>query len=677
MNKLYVKLAATNIKNNKQFYLPYLLTGVLSVAMFYLMMAMKENPGLESLGGGADDIRMILAMGVFVVGVFVCIFLFYTNSFIMKRRKKELGVYNILGMEKKHIAKVMFLETLFTMIVAIGGGLGFGIAFNKLLTMTLYRLTDVELNVPFYISGAGCRFTVELFVLIYGAAFLYNIMQVKLANPIELLHGSNTGEREPKTKVLMTIIGLVSLGAGYYMAVNTPNALAAISNFFVAVMLVILGTYCLFTAGSIALLKLLRKNKKFYYQTKHFTTVSGMIYRMKQNAVGLANICILSTMVLVTVSTTVCMYIGVEDGIKTRYPAEISISADYTSLPQQAEEIEEMATASLKESGRTITNQVSYLNVYFTGIRNGNEITVSGTDSSDVMDMTNLVVVYLTTKENYEAQTGVQVVDLNADEIAVASMSSFKNETVVFVGDEYAVKESRSAAEDFDEESVAIDVFYFIVSDQAALEETIALLQDNLTNSGTSLQICYDWLIDIDGTGTEKQEAAAAMVQRISDWENGSAEKEDGFLSTYIETRESARGTFYRLYGALFFLGLFLGTLFLMVTVLIIFYKQISEGYEDKERFAIMEKVGMSNEEVKRAIRSQVLMVFFLPLVVAIVHVCVAFPMIRLLLEALNLTNMPLFMGCVAGTALVFAIIYLIVFFLTSRSYYKIVGNQV
>ena len=677
MNKLYVKLAATNIKNNKQFYLPYLLTGILSVAMFYLMMAMKENPGLDSLGSGTTDIRMILAMGVFVIGVFVSIFLFYTNSFIIKRRKKELGVYNILGMEKKHIAKVMFIETIFTMIVAIAGGLGFGIAFNKLLTMILYRLTAVDLNVPFYISGIGCRFTIELFVLIYGAAFLYNIMQVKLANPIQLLHSSNTGEREPKTKVLMSIIGVVSLGAGYYLALDTPNAFAAISNFFNAVLLVIIGTYCLFTAGSIALLKLLRKNKKFYYQTKHFTTVSGMIYRMKQNAVGLANICILSTMVLITVSTTVCMYIGVEDGINTRYPAEINISADYSSLPEQADVIEEIATTSLKESGRVITNEISYMNAYFAAVRNDNEITLRGMDADNGMDLSAVTAVYLTTKENYEAESGVQIGELSAGEIAVATTSSIKEDTVNFMGEEYAIKEKRSIDEDFNSEIVGMDVFYFIVADRAALEETIALIQDDLEAAGWMLRISHNWGIDIDGTSEQVEEATNTMIGRITDWENGSAEKEEGYLSTYIESRQANRMTFYRLYGALFFLGLFLGALFLMVTVLIIFYKQISEGYEDKERYAIMEKVGMSNQEVKRAIRSQVLMVFFLPLAMAIVHVCMAFPMIRMLLEALNLTNVPLFMACVAGTALVFGIIYLIVFFLTSRSYYKIVGNQV
>lgn len=679
MNKLYVKLAVTNMKNNKQFYLPYLLTGILSVAMFYLMMAMQDNPGLDTLGGGASDMRTILAMGVVIVGVFVSIFLFYTNSFIMKRRKKELGIYNILGMEKKHIAKVLFLETLFTAGIATGGGLVFGIVFNKFLSMILYRLAAVELNVPFCISGSGCLNAIKLFAVIYGVAFCYNMMQIKLANPIELLHSSNTGEREPKTKIVLTLIGVVTLGIGYYMALTTSNALAAINNFFIAVLLVIIGTYCLFTAGSIAILKLLRKNKKFYYQTKHFTTVSGMIYRMKQNAVGLSNICILSTMVLITVSTTVCMYAGVEDSMRVTYPAEINIQAVYTDLPQQQDEIGEMAKESLKQSGRIITNEKAYANIYFSALRRGNEIVIEDDTSESEMDLSKMALIYLATKEDYEVQTGKKLDEMRTGEVVIASIRAFDDSTIILGGKEYGVTEARSVSEDFDVENLAVveDICYVIVPDRAALEDLIASVRVEQEKAGMMSLVTYNWEIDIDGNAGEIQEAENALVQRIEGWKDGSNAKEEAFVQTYIETRQENKASFYSLYGALLFLGLFLGTLFLMVTVVIIFYKQISEGYEDKERFAIMEKVGMSNDEVKRAIRSQVLMVFFLPLVVAIVHVIMAFPMIRMLLATLNLVNTQLFIICAAGSALVFGIIYFIVFMLTSRSYYKIVGNQI
>ncbi len=679
MKQLYVKLAAINIKSNRQFYLPYLLTGILSVAMFYLMMAMQDNPGLESLGGGADDIRMILTFGVAVVGVFVCIFLFYTNSFLMKRRKKELGVYNILGMEKKHIAKILFLEQLFTAAVTIAGGMAFGIVFNKLLEMILYRLTRLQGNIPFYISSTGCINTLKLFLLIYTATFLYNLMQIKLANPVELLHSTNTGEREPKTKLFLTLIGFAALGSGYYIAVTTTDAVSALTWFFGAVLLVIVGTYCLFTAGSIAFLKLLRRNKRFYYQTKHFTTVSGMIYRMKQNAVGLSNICILSTMVLVTVSTTVCMYLGVEDGMKSRYPSEIRVTAYYSALPENKLEIEQIARESLKESGRVVTGEKGYLGITTTAVCQGEEFSITGIGAGTDYDINDVTMLTLIPREDYMNYTGQEVDALAAGEAAIASFPAYEGERVTLEGTEYMIKQQcEFPKEDMDMISGYGNRYcYLILPDEAVLGNVFAVIQENKIETRVGPYITYRMEFDIDGTTKERLLAEQKLREKIADWEVKNGETSAGYQYSYMEAREENRESFYVLYGGLFFLGMFLGTLFLMVTVLIIFYKQISEGYEDKERYAIMEKVGMSNQEVRGAIRSQVLMVFFLPLAAAILHVCMAFPMIRMLLECLNLRNIPLFAGCVAGTSLVFGAIYLLVFLLTSRSYYKIVGNQV
>lgn len=678
MSKLYPKLAAANMKNNRQFYLPYILTGILSVAMFYLMMAMQDNPGLETLGGGAEDIRLILRLGVVVVGVFVSIFLFYTNSFIMKRRKKELGVYNILGMEKKHIAKVLFLENLFTAVMAMSGGLVFGIIFNKFMTMILYRLTGLTASISFHISGAGCINTVKLFFLIYGAAFLYNLMQIRLANPIELLHSTNTGEREPKTKMLLTLIGIAALGGGYYIAVTTTNAVQAMLLFFVAVLLVIIGTYCLFTAGSIAFLKLLRKNKKYYYQTKHFTTVSGMIYRMKQNAVGLANICILSTMVLVTVSTTVCMYLGVEDELDARYPSEILAVAFFSEIPEDRTEMERVMTESLKASGRVITARQGYFDTAFTAVRSENEFAANGIGAGTDYDISDVTMLTIMTRQDYETFSGDKVAELGEGEVALSAVPAFEGETVLLDGMEYTVKEILPFdGEEKDYLSMMSGVCYVVVPDETVLDEIFQTIKSGWNSERVDPTFRYEMQLDINGTGEEKLAAEAAMREAVEEWENEHGSEQTAYQYSYIECRQQNRDTFYTLYGALFFLGLFLGALFLMVTVLIIFYKQISEGYEDKERFAIMEKVGMSNEEVKRAIRSQILTVFFLPIVAAVVHVVMAFPMITTLLEGLSLTNVALFGGCVVGTALVFGFIYLLVYLLTSRSYYKIVGNQV
>lgn len=671
MNTLYRKLAVTNIKNNRQFYQPYLLTGILSVAMFYLVTAMQDNPGWKEMQGGAD-VKLILGFGVVIVGVFVSIFLFYTNSFIIKRRKKELGVYNILGMEKKHLARVLFLEMMFTAAAALTGGLVLGLVFQKLMTMVLYRLIGISESISFYVSGPGCIHTFELFLLIYGAALLYNMMQIKLANPIELLHSANTGEREPKTKLLLTIIGLAALGAGYYIALNVENAINALTLFFAAVLLVIIGTYCIFTAGSIALLKLLRRNKKFYYQPKHFTTVSGMIYRMKQNAVGLANICILSTMVLVTVSTTVSMYLGIEALLDTVYPHEISATVYYTEMPKNEPELEQVVTDSLKASGRIVSAEPGYFGMTFTTLCKGNEMTVTGIGAGTNYDSSDVIMIKIMTAADYEIYSGQKVAELSKGEVAFAVSTGFAGEIINFEGTEYVVKESFQIEEESGwYASTVKGVGCLIVPDAETMQEIFLNVKSNWDSPNVKPSITYQFGIDIDGSAEEKLNAEAAMKEAAAVWEseNGS--------EIYMECKEEHRNSCHVLYGGLFFLGIFLGTLFLMVTVLIIFYKQISEGYEDKERFAIMEKVGMSNDEVKRAIRSQVLMVFFLPLAVAALHVGMAFPMITLILQTLSLMNTSLFAACVAGTELVFGIIYLLVFLLTSRSYYKIVGNQI
>lgn len=678
MRKLYPKLAATNIRNNKQFYLPYLLAGGLSVAMFYLVVAMQSNPGLREMNGG-QTVAATLSLGATIVRVFAAIFLFYTNSFIIKRRKKELGVYNILGMEKKHIAKVLTLEMLFTAVVTIAGGLAFGIMFNKLLTMILYRMTGLDATIPFMISTAGYRSAIVTFVIIYAAALCYNLMQIRLANPIELLHSGNKGEREPKTKILLTLIGLVTLGSGYYMAITVTDAVSAITFFFVAVLLVIAGTYCLFTAGSIALLKLLRKNNKYYYQAKHFTTVSGMIYRMKQNAVGLANICILSTMVLVTVSTTVCMYLGVEDMLKVRFPKEIMATAHYSAMPEHPESLDVAVEDSIKASGRVVTAQYGYLNMSMTAVRDENGFSVMGIGSGTDYSISDVAVLEVVTKDGYEKLTGDTVAPLEEGEIAVAAAPLYEGETLEFAGKTYTVKESEFYQGEGTEHLISITdgAAYLIVPDEAELERIFDTLSQNWDSEHVDPEIYYDTGFEIEGTAKEKLAVEEAVRTAVAEWESTTASEDASYSSIFLECREENRSEYYSLNGGFLFLGLFLGVMFLMVTVLIIFYKQISEGYEDKERYAIMEKVGMSSAEVRRAIRSQVLTVFFLPIVVAVVHIIMAFPMIKYILAAFSLTNTTLFALCVAGTALVFFLIYLLVFILTSRSYYKIVGNQV
>lgn len=680
MNSFYRKLAFTNIRNSKHFYLPYLLAGVLSAMMFYNMCAIRHNEGLEGVRGAAFVIE-IMGMGTWIIAIFVSIFLFYTNSFIMKRRKKELGVYNILGMEKKHIVRVLFWEALFTYLTTVGAGLIAGILFNKFLTMLLYWMTGLTESIPFYISGRACSQTVTLFGVICLATLIYNFMQIQMANPIELLHSTNAGEREPKTKLLMAVAGVICIGGGYLISIMTTNPIQVISLFFVAVLLVIVGTYFIFMAGSIAFLKMLRKNKKYYYQTRHFTTVSGMLYRMKQNAVGLANICILSTMVLVMISTTVSMYAGLEDELDSRCPRDLAVTFQFDTVPSK--ETTDRMLAELKESiadsGRSVEGQGEITDISLsTHHTDGNRFDI--VDDS-FFDYSHVTMIAVMTKESCEDYNGIALGEIGDGEAAIVTKPKLGLETVILNGREYRVTEELELHEGEDYVAALIEgLMYLIVKDDAELQR----IYENLSATWASQQhrigfyAEYQIGIDIDGTPEEKLECLSQIRQDINTWQvDGVSRIGEPFVSFHVESREENRESYLRQNGALLFLGLFLGTMFLMETVLIIYYKQISEGYGDKERYAIMERVGMSNAEVKASINSQVRTVFFLPLVTAVIHLAAAFPLLKRLMLLLNLTNDTLFIWCLAGTVVVFAVIYLGVFMMTSKSYYKIVGNQV
>lgn len=664
---MYTKLAITNIKNNRQFYFPYLLTGIITVAMFYIMCALESNPGIQSMPG-AKDLGLILRLGIGVIGIFAVIFLFYTNSFIIKRRKKELGIYNILGMEKRHIAKILSKEAFFTAIIAIGGGLVTGVLFHKLACMLLYRMIGFNGGITFSFSKKGVMITAILFAIVYLLTYIYDLFQVQLANPIELLQSGNKGEREPKTKAIMAVLGVLCLGTGYFIAITTKNPIKALTLFFVAVILVIIGTYLLFTAGSIALLKILRRNKGYYYQTKHFTSVSGMIYRMKQNAVGLANICILSTMVLVAVSTTVSLYVGIEDIMKERYPNEINISAYYDTGAPAEDSIAPIVEKSVKESGRKIRHEEDYLELYFAAIKDQGQYSLDKEKVKTAGDRVSGFVVL--TREDCKKKYNEEIPELAENEVALLTIKKTDMDTLVLENRSYHVKEIKQFqnTEDFENIADIMDEYYYVIVNDVQDMERLWQLQKDIYQENSS-SISRQVRLDIDGDSEQKKECFENIKTALG--------PEQAKARILIDSRQSSLDEFYQIYGGFLFLGLFLGILFLMITVLIIFYKQISEGYDDKERFSIMEKVGMSNDEVKATIRSQVRTVFFLPILMAAVHVGMAFPMIKRLLSLFGLSNTALFAGCMAGTILVFALIYLLVFLKTSKTYYKIVGEQV
>lgn len=670
MGKLYFKLAKTNLSNNKPFYIPYIISSIITVAMLYMMSFLSDNKGLNKIMG-ADSLASIFRLGVGIIVIFSYIFLFYTNSFIIKRRKKEIGVYNILGMEKRHLSKVLFVETIYSAIISLVCGIIVGIAFSEFILMVLYGIIGIHKTVEFFVNIHGIILCVVSFGILFLLTFLYNFMQIKLANPIELLRGTNVGEREPKTKIFMTIVGVVCLAIAYYIAITTENPLNVLTLFFVAVLLVIIGTFALFTAGSIALLKLLRNNKKFYYNKRHFMAVSGMLYRMKQNAAGLASICILSTMVLVVISTTVSMYVGIQDELMARYPNDVCVTVDYNSVIDKSSEIEKAIFDEIDSAEVKNKKAFSYLSV-FVG-QKGDDFTTD----KEHLSYQNSYLFYILSKDDFikiDNSFKDKIGNISKGEAVVVLNKKYDKKDIKIFGKNYKVNKSFEHTEDNDLYVIStLNGLGYIILDNDESVQELYDVQEKMLGKGANYytnKIRFDFK-----SGNKKQKAAAYKkidnVVKKYFKENKNDKKE--ISSYWVESRQENEQNFYLLYGGLFFLGIFLGTMFLMVTVMIIFYKQITEGYDDRERYQILEKVGMSSREVKDTIKSQIRIVFVLPIFAAAVHVTAAFPMVNRILKMLNLNNEKLFAGCLAATIIVFAVIYYLVFKVTSRAYYKIV----
>lgn len=670
MGKLYFKLAKTNLSNNKPFYIPYIISSIITVAMLYMMSFLSDNKGLNKIMG-ADSLAIIFRLGVGIIVIFSYIFLFYTNSFIIKRRKKEIGVYNILGMEKRHLSKVLFVETIYSAIISLVCGIIVGIAFSKFILMVLYGIIGIHKTVEFFVNIHGIILCVVSFGILFLLTFLYNFMQIKLANPIKLLRGTNVGEREPKTKIFMTIVGVVCLAIAYYIAITTENPLNVLTLFFVAVLLVIIGTFALFTAGSIALLKLLRNNKKFYYNKRHFMAVSGMLYRMKQNAAGLASICILSTMVLVVISTTVSMYVGIQDELMARYPNDVCVTVDYNSVIDKSSEIEKAIFDEIDSAEVKNKKAFSYLSV-FVG-QKGDDFTTD----KEHLSYQNSYLFYILSKDDFikkDSSFKDKIGNISKGEAVVVLNKKYDKKDIKIFGKNYKVNKSFEHTEDNDLYMIStLNGLGYIILDNDESVQELYDMQEKMLGKGANYytnKIRFDFK-----SGNKKQKAAAYKkidnVVKKYFKENKNDKKE--ISSYWVESRQENEQNFYLLYGGLFFLGIFLGTMFLIVTVMIIFYKQITEGYDDRERYQILEKVGMSSREVKDTIKSQIRIVFVLPIFAAAVHVTAAFPMVNRILKMLNLNNEKLFAGCLAATIIVFAVIYYLVFKVTSRAYYKIV----
>lgn len=669
----YPKLAWGNIVRNRQFYVPYLLTLMGTAAAFYIIAALAGARDLPVMNRYIY-LSMFMTFGLFVIAVFAVIFLGYTNSFLMKRRRKELGLYNVLGMGKRNIARMLGMETVYTALIGIGGGILAGLLLQKLVTLLLCRIMAFHgTGFSFYVSREGILATIALFTLILLGNLLVNLIRVGRQSPMELMRSASAGEREPKSNWPMAILGILALGGGYAIAVFTDNAGMAFALYFPAVILVIIGTYALFTAVSIVALKALRKNKRYYYQPRHFIGVSGMLYRMRRNAVGLANICILSTMVLVMVSGTLALYLNSQQTLEKQFPAELSVAVRYQadqtpafdgdafSARLLAELREKDCPAEILYSYRRFTLSMDEIpggyfrrHEYQSQTKDINFLTAADAEAITGQQLTDFAPVTLRFPLTAAAEQG----NGGADEYSEITVEAAKlTETVPAVGGAFvninvpvwlAVKDDAALQAVWDTQAAAQRVRIPGSSPNAMVFQTFCRL-----NTDPETQLTVERELDF-GQGYSAAE--------VGSWERVNADSKESFTRDY-----------YALNGGFFFLGLFLGFLFIMAAVLIIYYKQVSEGYEDRERYRIMRDVGLERKMVKESISSQILVVFFAPLLVAAIHVAFDFQLMLHLLTMFGLHEAGVTLLCTAGTFLAFAVIYGLVYLLTARTYYRIV----
>ena len=665
---LFLKLAVSNIKRNKGTYIPYMITCICCIAMTYMMFFVTQSKDLSVQVPNSAMVTSIMFLGIAVIYIFSFIFLLYSNSFVMKRRQKEIGLYNILGLEKGHLMKMMAVETLLTSVISIIGGIAVGILGSKLALLLLLKILHVPAQLGFYVCVPGIIVCAVMFLPVVIVTLFRNVHRVRLSQPIELLRSGNTGEREPKAKWLMALLGFICLGSGYYIAVTTKSPVTALGLFFAAVLLVMAGTYLLFTAGSIAVLKVMRWKKSFYYKIKNFTSISGMIYRMKQNAMGLASICILSTGVLLMLSTTVSLNMGIEDSLSDMFPYDAGFTFNHVTfeeVPRLRNAFDEAVEKEKVPYEEKITQVVLDISV----ARNGNDMEILTRDTAASANVEYLTVL---PEEEYEKISG-KTVELKPGEILAFQENGGKG-NISLNGVAYKVKEWLEEKPTYDRGN---NIFYktTIVVTKEDLQKMDALQKELAGKDRGYLKLEFGLYIE---GGKEADIKYGNLIREDLEPLTETLKGEEDSVSPWFQSsiREEHYRSFYTLNGGLLFLGIFLGFIFLVGAGMIIYYKQMSEGYEDKERFEIMQKVGMSRKEVKSAIRRQILMVFFLPLLMAVLHIIMAFPMISRLLGLLGMMNTELYILCTAGTIVVFAVIYAAIYMCTAKSYYKIVERR-
>ena len=675
---LYARLAWTGMRKNRRLYLPYLLSCAGMVLMFYILMGLSGSPVLEHMSGGGSS-AIILRLGTVVIAVFALIFLFYTYSFLIRRREREFGLYNVLGMGKGNIARILLWETVITYGLTTGTGLLLGMVLYKLAELGMVRLLQVPVTYTLTVSVSSLLAAAALFAAIHTLILLNGLRQLHGVSAVGLLRSESVGEKPPKAQWVLTAAGAVLLAGAYWLAVSIKEPLAALTWFFAAVLMVIAATYLLFISGSVTLCRGLQRNKKYYYRPQHFVSVSSMAYRMKRNGAGLASVCILATMVLVMISSTTCLYVGQEDAVNARYPRDMDVAvygrSDHPLDEAEAEQLRQGVESTVFNFGGQTSNVATYREISVSGLPDGGDLRL-GNAGASAADSTHVIHIYFVPLEEYNAVTG-QSLTLEDGQVYVAALrTEFHSDTLSIDGGmtRHVMKREIPALVG----AAVADITPSLTVVVPDFEQFVPELQSYLTNKyGWYPTATWHYAFDtdlpenqqgnIDGTTPNLEDALNGYLAGVSsDWGVGVS----------VESKAANRADFYGMYGGLFFLGIMLSIVFIFAAVAILYYKQLSEGYEDQSRFDIMQKVGMTKVDIRRSINSQLLTVFYLPLLMAGVHLCFAFPFIHKLLILFNLDNRGLLIGTTAVSFAVFAVLYAIVYKLTGNTYYRIVAED-
>ena len=677
MNRgFYPRLAWTGMKQNRRLYLPYLLTCTGVTAMFYILMGLSVSSVLPQMSGGRST-ALIMGLGSVVIAFFALIFLFYTHSFLIRRRSREFGLYNVLGMGKGNIARILLWEMLLTCAGTTVTGLALGVALSKLAELGLMNLLRSRITYTFTVNAVSLLITLALFAAVHGLIFLHALWQLHRVSAVALLHSESVGEKPPRARWLLAVLGLALLGGAYWLAVSIREPLEALLWFFAAVLMVIAGTYLLFISGSVALCRALQRNPRYYYRPSHFVSVSSMAYRMKRNGAGLASICVLATMVLVMLSSTTCLYFGQEDAVNARYPHDIAVTVygdEHLMDKTELEELRQGVESAVFNFGGEASNVAEYREVSLSGLLDGGNLIVD-TAGAYAMDSTHVIQVHFVPLEEYNAVTG-QSLTLEDGQVYVAALRmDFNADTLSVDGGmtrhvmkrEITPLDGAAVADITPSLTVVVKDFESFVPElQGYLSDKYGWYPSAYWNYGFDTDLPENQQANTDDVTPNLTDALNAHLSRVSsDWGVGVS----------VESKAGNRSDFYGTYGGLFFLGIMLSVVFLLAAVSIIYYKQICEGYEDQSRFDIMQKVGMTKRDIRRSINSQLLTVFFLPMALSGVHLCFAFPFIHKLLLLFNLSNTPLLIGTTVISYVAFALLYTLAYKLTSNAYYHIVSG--